>query len=126
MKQNRRESWSRFARSCARDAHENHFASRRGIWQFEDLPVLVVYNNNPSVHDPLLGDRELAASRTRLSGEAIAALASATYPVGGLHDGYRFAVGADAPADKEELVGSLYEESLLEALPGRDARSAAG
>ena len=33
--------WTRLARLFAQDAHQNHFASRRGVWYMEDLDVLV-------------------------------------------------------------------------------------
>ena len=72
--------WHVIALGCAKDAHENHFSSRRGVWHFEDLDVLVLYNNNPYAKLPNLRDEETAEFRRRLAAEGIQELGYATYP----------------------------------------------
>ena len=65
--------WEDFARDCAMDAHESHFASRRGVWFFSDIGKTCVFNNCPHAGR----DRELAEFRRRLSLEGITELAFA-------------------------------------------------
>src|SRR5262245_14898694 len=47
-----KEDWRLVAKAFAKDANENHFSSRRGVWFLENAGVLCVYNNNPYVGDP--------------------------------------------------------------------------
>lgn len=46
--------WELLAQVSARDACENNFSSRRGIYYYEDADVLCVYNNNPYAENPSL------------------------------------------------------------------------
>src|SRR4051794_5229050 len=39
--------WQGLADTLARDAHQNYFSSRRGVWFLEREGVLCLYNNHP-------------------------------------------------------------------------------
>src|SRR5262249_8078751 len=78
-----RASWQSLAGILARDAHENYFSSRRGVWYLEDERVLCLYNNNPYEQFPALRDQELAEFRRRMRTEGFEELAYATYPLEG-------------------------------------------
>jgi transcriptional regulator with XRE-family HTH domain len=106
--------WKEFASLTARDSYENHFPSRRGVWYFEDLDVLVLYNNNPYANFPTLRDEETAEFRRRLVAESIKELAYTTYPVGGQSDGYTYAMVIDASQDREKWVADTMYEILGE------------
>jgi transcriptional regulator with XRE-family HTH domain len=106
--------WKNFASFTAEDAYENHFPSRRGVWYFEYLDVLVLYNNNPYANFPTLRDEETAEFRRRLAAEGIKELAYATYPVGGESDGYTYAMVIDAGQDREKWVADTMYEILEE------------
>jgi hypothetical protein len=112
--------WKRFAAACAQDATENHFESRRGVWGFTDLPVVVIYNNNPYTGSPKLRGEELAKFRAELSRAGIKELGYGT--AGGPGDdlgGYTFALvieaGNDATAREAWCVAvwqRIFSESL--------------
>jgi transcriptional regulator with XRE-family HTH domain len=106
--------WKAFAHGAAKDAHENHFPSRRGVWHFEDLDVLVLYNNNPYAKFPTIRDEETAEFRRRLAAEGIKELAYSTYPVGGESDGYTYAMVIDASQDRQNWVADTMFEILGE------------
>jgi transcriptional regulator with XRE-family HTH domain len=106
-------SWPEFAEGCAKDACENHFPSRRGVWYIQDLNVLVIYNNNPYDRNPGLRDGEVAEFRRRLLAEGLKELAYATYPPPGAEDeGYTFAMVIDAGRDREEWVVDTWKDVL--------------
>ena len=108
--------WKAFASLTAKDASENHFPSRRGVWYFDDLDVLVLYNNNPYEKFPTLRDEETAEFRRRLAAEGIKELAYATYPVGGESDGYTYAMVIDASQDRQNWVADTMFEILGESI----------
>jgi plasmid maintenance system antidote protein VapI len=100
--------WGFVAQAFAKDAHENHFSSRRGIWHLEDLNVLCVYNNNPYAKHPELRGEETAAFRDWLRANGIKELAYATYPVTGENAGYTYAMIIDAGDERRvEVAGEL-------------------
>jgi len=101
----------KLARLAAWDAHKNHFASRRGIWYFDDLDVLVLYNN-PYKGFPAQREKELARFRAKLADEGIEELAYATYP----SDGYTYALVINAARDREETVAQWMIDLTLESL----------
>lgn len=104
--------WARFARRCAQDAFENHFESHRGVWHYEDIDTLVVYSNHPYESDLLRRERELETLRSKLAASGVKILARASYPVGGMDDGYTVAVVLDAGGEKQPLMARLYEECI--------------
>ncbi len=108
----KKKRWEEFAACCAHDAHENWFWSRRGSWYFEDLDVVVLYNNNPYDGQPTLRDEELAEFRERLRAAGIKELAYATYP----ENGYSYAMVVDAGRDRETFLGQVMMEVTLQTM----------
>jgi len=104
--------WRRFAKGCAASAHEDHFASRRGVWYYEDLDVLVLYDNNPYADRPQRRGEELAEFRGRLRAAGVEELAYATYP----EDGYTYALVMDAGRDREQFVRDAMTDVLSKSL----------
>src|SRR5262249_42024328 len=89
--------WQRLAEASARDAHENSYDTRRGVWHLEDVGALCFYNNNPYEKYPTLRDEEVAEFRKRLKAASITELAYATYPPPGAEEaGFTFALIVDA------------------------------
>lgn len=113
------DKWRTLAQSAARDAHRNHFSSRRGIWYFEDMDVLVLYNNNPYEGFPAQREKELARLRAKLADEEIAELAYATYP----SDGYTYAMVINAARDREEELARWMFDLSLESLREMDGNA---
>lgn len=102
-------NWNRLARFEARDAHENNFSSRRGVFCYNDAPAMCVYNNNPYANFPKLRDEETALFREWLRSKGIPELAYATYPPAGPHAGYTCAMLIGAGEDREnEVVAELH------------------
>ena len=105
------EEWQGFARACAEDAHENHFSSRRGTWYFEDLDVVVLYDNNPT-KDPEMRQAAIMRLRRELAAAEVEQLASAVYPTSGLLYGYTWLTILDASRDREEFIRDLWGNIL--------------
>jgi hypothetical protein len=107
------QDWELFARDAARDACENHFPSRRGVWYYEDLDVLVIYNNNPYAAGPQYREAETAEIRELLRAAGIKELAYATYPPAGEKDaGYTYALVLDCSIDRQEDVADIIDTAL--------------
>lgn len=106
------ENWQLFADKAAEDAHRNHFASRRGVWYFEDADVLALYNNNPNA----ARDKELAELRRLLAAAGIKVLAFGTYPQDGPDASYTFAMILNASRDREAKVAELMAEAARAAM----------
>jgi len=104
-------AWHELAFAFAKDAHEDHFPSRRGVWHIEDLGVLCLYNNNPYANYPALRDEETAAFRKRMRAAGIKVLAYATYPPEGEESaGYTYAMLLDAGQDKQSFVADTMAD----------------
>lgn len=65
----------KYADAYANDAHDNYFESRRGIWYFEDLDCLVLYDNNPPANDDELRPKIMKLIQSRLKKVGIKTLA---------------------------------------------------
>jgi hypothetical protein len=102
------------ADGLAKDAFENHFSSRRGIWQLEDYKgVLCLYNNNPYDKYPDLRDEELAEFRARMKERGLKELAFAAYPPDGEEDaGYTYARLISTGEDAEETSRWAYHTMM--------------
>jgi hypothetical protein len=97
--------WSELAAVLAREAHLEHFPSRRGLWVLEDEGALCVCNNNPYAKHPPLRDEETMEFRRRMEAAGIKVLAYETYPPRGEEDaGYTYALLLEAGADKSVFV----------------------
>jgi hypothetical protein len=105
-------NWHKWAELCAKDAFDNYFPSRRGIWYFEDLDVLVFYDNNPYDNDPLYMRRmdELCQYRHALNEAGLEELGFGT-----TEDGYSYALVIDAGRDREEWVRETFQNILMNA-----------
>jgi hypothetical protein len=110
----------RLAFDSAKDAHENYFSSRRGIWLFEDNGIVCVYNNNPYADDAKRRDRETAAFRARMKAARIREVAYATYPPAGKEDaGYTYALLLKADDSKLSFIAEALRDTVVEALTVR-------
>ena len=106
--------WELLAQVSARDACENNFSSRRGIYYYEDADVLCVYNNNPYAENPSLRDIETKKFRGWLKQQGIKELAYATYPKTGDDAGYTYAMLLDVHAERQEEVAEAMEAIIME------------
>jgi hypothetical protein len=105
--------WTLFARERAREACEETFATRWGVypaWPGKDLEVLCYFNNHPYRKFPALRDEEMKKLKERLEKAGIKQLAYVTYPTDGPADGYSCAMVLDARADQETFVLQVYEK----------------
>ena len=111
-------NWEVVAMGAAKDASENNFSSRRGIYFFEDVNVLCVYNNHPYGSEPLTKqtrrDKETADFRCWLKQQDIKELGYATYPETGEDAGYTYAMLLDAGADRQYEVSKAMEAIVME------------
>lgn len=104
----------RFAYRCAEDAQENFFSSRRGIWDYEQAGLFVLYDNNPTrvksirVRAIALVHEALAAQKVRVFGEAY-------YPLVGQDAGYTWALVVDALGTSECQLVDLWEDATRQA-----------
>jgi hypothetical protein len=99
------------AQSLARDANEEHFESRRGVWTLEQAPgVVCVYNNNPYAGDPERRDREIADLHARMVAGGYQELATASYPAEGVEQaGYTITMLVRLPDGKTgDDLAELY------------------
>ena len=105
------------AYDCAKDAHENHFQSRRGIYGIkmgDGMTILCIYDNNPYANFPARRDEETALYRDWLAQHKIGELAYATYPPGGDEGaGYTYAMLIDAGEERIAEVTSEFRRILL-------------
>jgi hypothetical protein len=106
------------AKDFARDAFENCFESRRGIWSIADVPgAFCLYDNNP-FEDFGAGmgsanrDRIITELRSFLEENGHQELASATYPEEGDDAGYTFAmiVVGDKEAIRDAWIAAIGAE----------------
>jgi transcriptional regulator with XRE-family HTH domain len=105
--------WAKEAQRMAKDAHENHFPSRRGVWHIADADKLCFYNNNPYAAAPTLRDEEVAEFRKRLKAARIKELAYATYPLPGEESaGYTFAMIVDAGDNRQQELVDWWHEII--------------
>jgi hypothetical protein len=107
------------AKADARDAHENEFPSRRGMWRYTDDPELVaLYNSDLYPADPTARERERERIRARLNAEGIEELAYATYPESAGDAGYTYVMILRADERQQERLGEIVVEETLRT--GRD------
>jgi hypothetical protein len=108
--------WKRLALEAAREAHEDNFSSRCGVWGFEDSDTLVIYNNNPYSDSATRRDTETAAFRAWMKAERMQELAYATYPREGKDAGYSYAMvirmGGDRQDDVVEALDAILARNL--------------
>ena len=85
-----RSTADQIASEYAKQAYEDHFSSRRGVWVIEALQLttekfLLYYNNNPYSFDSKARDSEMSRIKKRLKEMAISTLSVKSY--GGVIDG---------------------------------------
>lgn len=94
----------------ARDAHENHFPSRRGSWCIEGRPQIVLYDNNPYKWR----DAEHKALRAWMKKQGIEILAEGSFPQSGESKGYTTAWILKADHDRAHDIGVRWKKILGE------------
>jgi hypothetical protein len=103
------------ALACAKEAHDDLFAHRRGIWDCGD-GVSCLFDNDPDAH----GELEIETLRTLLSEAGCTQVGVATYPAAGHEDGtYTLAVLVRGDA---RTILSVYEAVDRELDASRAAR----
>jgi transcriptional regulator with XRE-family HTH domain len=112
--------WQTLADDLAKDAHENYFPSRRGVWFLPSEGALCLYNNNP-YKDPMQRNEELAEFRDRMRAEGVKELAYATYPPEGREGaGYTYAMLIDAGKERMNWVADTMMRIVQRAIADRD------
>ena len=94
--------WHLLATAVAKDAHENHFSTRRGTCGFDGQPpgIVGLYNNNPYAGDPERRSREEALLRKLFAARGLRELGYAAFPADGEDAGYTTAmIVGPLPAD---------------------------
>jgi hypothetical protein len=101
--------WNEVAVLSAKHAHENHFESRRGFWDFSDMPgVHVIFNNNPYAKDSNYLDKETDKIREAMQALGIVELGHATYPPDGADAGYTYAMVIRASEEgRKKIVAAI-------------------
>jgi transcriptional regulator with XRE-family HTH domain len=107
----------RLALAMAEDANENHFPSRRGVWELTDRGLLCVYNNNP--YQPGVvptRDDETARFRAALKAQGLKEVGYAEYPPEGEEDaGYTYALLIEAGPEWVGWVADTMAKIVSEA-----------
>src|SRR5262245_15329797 len=100
----REPDWRAIVREEARVNHEENFSWRRGLYWMEEWNVIWVYSNHFYARFPTLLDREMKRLKERVEAMGYGQLGHATWPEGGLEDGYSCAVLFDAGPEAEESI----------------------
>jgi hypothetical protein len=104
------QNWQAIAHEMAKEAFEQHFPSRRGVWYLEEFGILCFYDNNPYAGCPRLREHQTAAFRLLIQKAGIDELAYATYPPAGEKDAaYTFALLLNAGETHMPLVVHMVE-----------------
>jgi hypothetical protein len=120
-------NWGKVAREAAREAHEENFSSRRGLYYDDDHNALIYYNNNPYEHHPSLRDDEMTMLRAFLKERNLEELATAHYPAVGDDAGYTVAmVIAGADEDDVDDLGDKIGELVMSSHAKMSAPAARG
>jgi hypothetical protein len=111
-----------FAYGCAKDAQENFFSSRRGIWDYEREGMFVLYDNNPT-RSKSIRVRAITLVHEALKRNDVKVLGEAYYPIGGQDAGYTWALVVDAHDTGESQLVRLWEEAFCQACAEHDRQS---
>lgn len=100
------------AHSLAKEAYTEHFSSRRGVWNIEDLDCLFIFNNNPFYIDSKARPRELRRIIKRLRNAGIMVLARSSYGEGLVDCNEKYTVGIllDCSTDRMNEVADIVQE----------------
>lgn len=103
------EAAKELAEHHARNAHENHFQSRRGVWDLGSN-LFCFYNNNPYKMVPGLRDRESALLCAMLEQKGGIVLGRGSYPPAGEADaGYTTTLVVGAPKGASlQTLSNMY------------------
>ena len=112
-----------FAYRCAEDAQENFFSSRRGIWDYEQAGLFVLYDNNPT-RVKSIRVRAIALVHGALAAQKVRVLGEAYYPLVGQDAGYTWALVVDALGTSECQLVDLWEDATRQACAEHDGQSA--
>lgn len=106
--------YDRLAEHLAKDAGENHFSERRGVWWLEDVGAVCVFNNNPYRDDPFRRDEELLKLRERSEARGYRELGFGTHPPRpGPQPDYSYALIIAAPRESLDWFDALIDEVIL-------------
>src|SRR4051812_11726830 len=72
--------WDDFAERLAKDAHQNYFPTRFGVWFLEAFDKVVLFNNNPYRLDVFQRDLDLAKIRSLLEKERMPEMGFGLWP----------------------------------------------
>jgi transcriptional regulator with XRE-family HTH domain len=122
--------WHEEAKKFAKEASENHFSSRRGVWLIKDARprAMCIYNNNPYAKDPARRDEETKEFRAWLKRRGLRELAYTTYPESGEDAGYTYAMIVESLNESVELeiaekLREIIEESHRRLLAAKKANN---
>jgi transcriptional regulator with XRE-family HTH domain len=115
--------WGWLAANAARDAHENNFPSRRGLYVVEGAGI-VYYDNNPFKLPREKDPREELISRFRdfLKRSGLKEKASAYWPASGESKDYTFAMVIQAPDVMLDAVRIAFDGVVGDFLNGLPER----
>lgn len=112
-----------FAYGCAKDAQENFFSSRRGIWDYEREGLFVLYDNNPT-RAASIRERAIALVHEALAKHKVKALGEAYYPLVGQDAAYTWALVVDALGTSECQLVDLWQDATSQACAEYEAQPA--
>jgi UDP-N-acetylglucosamine 1-carboxyvinyltransferase len=111
LKKTTRLAWELVAVNAAKDAHENNFPSRRGIYVIEDVGI-VYYDNNPYELPREKDPREKLLSQFRdfLKSSKLKEKASAYWPPNGDDKDYTFAMVIEAQEFMFDAIRVAFQD----------------
>lgn len=95
----------------AREAHQNHFEGRRGVWRI-DADFVIYYNNNPYSSFPEARERENELIEKTLRKEGIKTIAKGQFgaPIADSNELYTTALLLQASGDDIHIVSKIVWE----------------
>ncbi len=111
-----------WANHFAKQAHNDHFSSRRGVWEIEDLDCLLYYNNNP-YKDVTIRQREVKRIKAALSeaGIKVIGFGQSGEKLSGSEEKYTIAMLIDCSVDRmPEVVEIAHDASGFATSLARD------
>jgi transcriptional regulator with XRE-family HTH domain len=119
LKRLTRSEWGWLAANAAKDAHENNFSSRRGLYVVEGVGI-VYYDNNPFKLPREQDPREdlIAEFRGFLKRSGLKEKASAYWPVSGDSKDYTFAMAIEAQEFMLEAMRVAFHDIVVRFVTG--------
>jgi transcriptional regulator with XRE-family HTH domain len=110
-----RREWAELAAYAAKDAFENNFSSRRGVFVIEGAGI-VYYDNNPFKlpHDQDARENLISEFRAYLKRSNLKEKASAYWPVSGEDKDYTFAMVIEAEEVMLEAIRTAFHSIVIQ------------